>query len=219
MRKLSTILQTIADRKHTSSISSKEAFYAFIHESLINTSGYYEEGADVIAEDVLNKFDNDFEKAIQFFKSMNTQSIDIQIQEIKQENIVPVEDDTEMSKLFELLDYVNAFEKVYSIWKDANTPDWYSRELHQSLSIIVSYSNQLAQVISPYHSDVEISINADSDTMKGKQFATIIKREIEWKLFRQILRKHDFTFDKQSVHLRALGLVILDAIKKFSAKM
>lgn len=137
---------------------------------------------------------------------------------LNQENVLSFNDDEIMIEFFKIVDIISAFKKIHESWLFVNKEDWYSKELSESIDTALKYVDQLASCVSIEHENVEIEIDIDVSTLKGKQFATVIKSTDEWKILKKYM-KITRSCPHQSVTIQSLFDVIHQSILKFIHKM
>lgn len=123
-----------------------------------------------------------------------------------------------MVDFFKIADIISAFKKVHNAWLIVNTEDWYSKELIESIEVALKYVDQLASCVSHDHSKIEIEINIDIQSLKGKQFATVLKSTDEWKVLKKYMSKGHICIHQTST-IRGLFDVIHQCIRDFVNKM
>lgn len=123
-----------------------------------------------------------------------------------------------MVEFFKIVDIISAFKKLHNAWLIVNTEDWYSKELSESIETALKYVNQLASYVSRFHDEIEIEIEVDIQSLKGKQFATVIKSTDEWKQLKKYMKVEHHCKD-QSLTVQSLFEVIHQSINSFIHKM
>lgn len=215
MKKLSAQLNKRTAITAISQVSNLVEFKEYAHNTLAANAMYDREVVEQLLESLLIDSGNCLETVISEFKEF-------------QNEVEPINEGRRDDALinltprafFKAFDHLSVFDALYDVWLEYNVETWYSKHIGMVLDKVKDFTNQYASSVSAYHKQYEnskLQLPKAEEILRGKQFASTIKRTQEWKELRDFMK--DFNVDEavksESTSSAAIVKSIFVEIDKF----
>lgn len=187
MKNLSNIVKTNKALRAKKSIITIEDFKKYAHATLSTNEAYDHDTVDQLIESLVKEHQSDVIATMEAFESFTAN-----IEQIEEGRREPIE--LTPKSFFKVFDHISVFDALYDLWLEYNTATWYSSHIGKSIDCAKRFIDQYASSVSAYHyryKHAKLNISDAETLLKGKQFATIVKRSIEWKELKDFMATYD----------------------------